>query len=65
MTMAPRAPALKALDVAPRAKQTHYPAAFAVRVSGREKRALGDAFGLTHFGVNLTRLAPQAISSNR
>jgi uncharacterized cupin superfamily protein len=32
---------------------------------GREKRPLGDLFGLTHFGVNLTRLAPQAVSSLR
>ena len=65
MTMAPRAPALKALDVAPRAKQTNYPPVFAARVAGREKRALGEAFGLTNFGVNLTRLAPQAVSSLR
>ena len=65
MNMAPRPPALKALDVAPRAKQTNYPPAFAARVAGREKRALGEAFGLTNFGVNLTRLAPQAISSLR
>ena len=65
MTMASRAPALNALDVAPRAKQTNYPPAFAVRVAGREKRALGEAFGLTNFGVNLTRLAPRAISSLR
>jgi uncharacterized cupin superfamily protein len=65
MTMAPRAPALNALDVAPRAKQTHYPPAFAARVAGREKRALGEAFGLTNFGVNLTRLAPRAVSSLR
>ena len=65
MTMPPRAPALKALDVAPRAKQTNYPPTFATRVAGREKRALGDAFGLTNFGVNLTRLAPRAISSLR
>jgi uncharacterized cupin superfamily protein len=60
-----RPPALKALDVPPRAKATNYPPLFAVRVAGREKRALGDAFGLTNFGVNLTRLAPQAISSLR
>ena len=65
MTIAPRAPALNALDIAPRAKQTNYPPVFAARVAGREKRALGDAFGLTHFGVNLTRLAPRAVSSLR
>jgi uncharacterized cupin superfamily protein len=32
---------------------------------GREKRALGDVFGLRNFGVNLTRLAPGAVSSLR
>src|SRR6185436_4007497 len=65
MTLPPRAPALKALDIAPRARQTQYPEPFASRVAGREKRALGDAFGLTNFGVNLTRLAPRAVSSLR
>lgn len=42
-----------------------YPEPFAARVAGREKRALGDAFGLTNFGVNLTRLAPGASSALR
>jgi uncharacterized cupin superfamily protein len=31
----------------------------------REKRQLGDVFGLANFGVNLTRLAPQAVSALR
>jgi uncharacterized cupin superfamily protein len=31
----------------------------------REKRRLGDLFGLTNFGVNLTRLAPGGLSSLR
>ena len=65
MTAPTRPPALKALDVAPRARQTNYPEPFASRVAGREKRALGDAFGLTNFGVNLTRLSPGAVSSLR
>jgi uncharacterized cupin superfamily protein len=34
-------------------------------MGGREKRALGDAFGLSNFGVNLTRLAPKAQSALR
>jgi len=34
-------------------------------MAGREKQPLGDLFGLTNFGVNLTRLAPNAISSLR
>ncbi len=37
----------------------------AARVKGREKRSLGDPFGLSHFGVNLTRLPPGAASSLR
>jgi uncharacterized cupin superfamily protein len=34
-------------------------------MTGREKRPLGDVFGLSNFGVNLTRLAPGAISALR
>jgi uncharacterized cupin superfamily protein len=34
-------------------------------MSGREKRALGDLFGLSNFGVNLTRLTPGAYSALR
>lgn len=58
-------PALRAIDVTPRAKASSYPQPFASRMQGREKRALGDAFGLSHFGVNLTTLAAGAISALR
>jgi uncharacterized cupin superfamily protein len=34
-------------------------------MAGRVKRRLGDVFGLKNFGVNLTRLAPGAISALR
>jgi uncharacterized cupin superfamily protein len=34
-------------------------------MAGRVKHPLGDLFGLTNFGVNLTRLAPRAVSSLR
>ena len=34
-------------------------------MNGREKRPLGDLFGLQNFGVNLTRLAPDAASALR
>lgn len=34
-------------------------------MQGREKRALGDVFGLADFGVNLTRLPPGAVSALR
>ena len=54
--------AIPALDVPP-SKGTGYPAPFADRVAGREKRKLGDHFGLTNFGVNLTRLAPGAATA--
>lgn len=55
--------AARALDVPPRAQASRYPAEFAARLAGREKRALGDFFGLKNFGVNLTRLPPGAASS--
>ena len=57
--------AVAAAQVAPRAKQSNYPEPFRSRMAQREKRALGDLFGLTHFGVNLTRLKPGGISSLR
>jgi uncharacterized cupin superfamily protein len=50
--------AVRALDVTPRAKPSTYPEPFFSRMAGREKRQLGDVFGLGNFGVNLTRLAP-------
>jgi uncharacterized cupin superfamily protein len=51
-------------DVAPR-RGSIYPKPFDAPVAGREKRALGDALGLTQFGVNLVTLAPGAWSSQR
>lgn len=57
-------PAITATEVSARTG-SNYPEPFASRVKGREKRALGDAFGLKNFGVNLTRLAPKTLSSIR
>lgn len=57
--------AITAADVPPRSRTTVYPAPFAARVAGRQKTGLGDFFGLTNFGVNLTRLAPGAQSALR
>lgn len=57
--------AIQAEEVAPRTKPSNYPEPFASRMKGREKRQLGDVFGLTNFGVNLTRLAPGAVSALR
>lgn len=50
--------AVMASEVAPRTKPSNYPEPFASRVSGRVKRQLGDVFGLSNFGVNLTELPP-------
>jgi len=64
--MKPGSPkAIKAADAPPRARSSGYPEPFLARVKGREKRPLGDLFGLQNFGVNLTRLAPGAHSSLR
>lgn len=54
---------LCAADVAPRTTPSNYPEPYASRMGGRAKRALGDAFGLSAFGVNLTTLAPGAMSA--
>jgi len=56
--------AVSAAELPARTKSI-YPEPFASRIVGREKRALGDPFGLTNFGVNLTRLAPGARSALR
>ena len=53
------------MDVTPRKKTSSYPEPFASQVAGREKRSLGEMFGLTNFGVNLTRLAPGSCSALR
>ena len=58
-------PAVKALEAPPRTRPSSYPEPFASRMKGREKRPLGDLFGLQNFGVNLTRLAPGAQSALR
>jgi uncharacterized cupin superfamily protein len=44
---------------------TGYPKQFHDVVRGRERRRLGDAGGLTQFGVNLTVLRPGAASALR
>lgn len=57
--------AITATEAPPRSKPSNYPEPFASRLGGREKRPLGDLFGLTNFGVNLTRLPPKAVSALR
>ena len=50
--------AVEARLVPPRATRSGYPEPFFSRMAKREKRQLGEVFGLKNFGVNLTRLAP-------
>lgn len=45
--------------------RAYYPAPFDKRVAGRETQRLGDAVGLTQFGVSLVRLKPGAAAGVR
>ena len=60
-----RSVALLAAEAPARAKPSNYPEPFYSRMLKREKRPLGDLFGLTNFGVNLTRIAPGGASALR
>jgi uncharacterized cupin superfamily protein len=55
------------IDIASLAERntTGYPEPFKQTVAGRFKKALGNAAGLTQFGVNLTRIAPGSASAER
>jgi uncharacterized cupin superfamily protein len=57
--------AIRALDAPLRTRPSLYPEPYASLVAGREKRPLGNLFGLTNFGVNLTRMVPGAVSAMR
>ena len=57
-------PAIDAMSVEARTGSS-YPAPFDADCAGRERRRLGDVFGLTQFGVNLLRLPPGQWSSQR
>ena len=48
-----------------RASRQASPAPFAARTANREKHPLGDLFGLTVYGVNLTRILPGGQSALR
>jgi uncharacterized cupin superfamily protein len=65
MKEAQKAAAIWALEAQLRSRPSGYPAVFQPVVKGREKRPLGEHFGLKNFGVNLTRLAPGAASALR
>ena len=60
MSAEPKNPpiAIEAALAPPRTKPSNYPEPSFSRMGKREKRPLGDLFGLTNFGVNLTRLKP-------
>jgi len=55
------------IDIAklPPDNRTNYPEPFRRAVEGRWRKRLGDAAGLTQFGVNLTTLKPGAWSAQR
>ena len=57
-------PALNPSTV-PAREGSNYPPPYAPQVAGRRKRPLGDAAGLTQFGVNLVELPPGCWSSQR
>jgi len=57
--------AVTAAETPARARPSIYPEPFASRMAGRVKRPLGDLFGLTNLGVNLTRMAPGGSSALR
>ena len=65
MSEATKPVAIDAGAVPPARATRGYPEPFAARVAGRERRPLGDVFGLTNFGVNLTRLPPGGMSALR
>lgn len=53
------------IDAAPTRFGTGYPPPHDARCQGRQRWKLGDAAGLTQFGVNLLRLPPGQWSSQR
>ncbi len=57
-------PALDPDRLEPRIGST-YPTQFTGPVANRKRRRLGDALGLSHYGVNLVELPPGAWSAHR
>lgn len=60
----PKLPAVDPADV-PEKRSSIYPEPFRSRMGDRMKRRLGDACGLTRFGVNLVTLGPGGQSALR
>jgi len=57
--------ALHALEAPFRVPHSTYPEPFYSQMTGRDKHVLGDLFGLTNFGVNITRIRPGGVSALR
>ncbi len=53
------------IENAPLITGTGYPPPYAAAVNGRSKKRIGDAGGLSQYGVNLTTLKPGAASAHR
>jgi hypothetical protein len=56
--------AIVAAEAARRTKPSNYPELFFSRMTKREKRPLGDLFGLKNFGVNLARPGEARLDGN-
>jgi len=54
---------IAANNIEEQAVKSIYPAPFSTMMAGRIKRKLGDHFGLSNFGINLTELKPGAVSA--
>lgn len=64
MSNQPRLPAMDP-EAVPAQSEVDYPEPFRIGVENRVRRRLGDAAGLTNFGVNLVTLPPGGWSSQR
>jgi len=64
MTQSLKLPALQPESAEAR-QETDYPGEYKNIVAGRARRALGDALGLSQFGVNSVHLAPRGASAQR
>lgn len=53
------------IDAVASITRSSYPEPYATQMAGRTYRHLGDAAGLTQFGVNLVTMQPGAVSSLR
>jgi len=65
MNLKSSAVAVVANEVPPRTVASNYPHQFAALFGGRVKKQLGNMFGLSNFGVNLTSLEPGSVSALR